>query len=312
LTCGGTETNVAYLYVAVPQVTLAISPTTFALGQPVTVTATVTGNSGTPTGNLSLNLTGASNVSYSLPLNSKGTASVTTNVTGIPAGEYTVTATYPGSARYASAASTPIKLDILAIRNGTLTFFNATPTTVSPGQTVTLTASLEGTAVAGNVAFFAEGQPIGTATLSQLGGANHTATLALVVPQVPGGNYLLIATYEGNDEFAPSSNTATVTVTGPLANTLTLTASPNPVTPPASLTLTATQAQASGKPVPTGSVDFYLGSTFLGASSLNGSGTATFTYSTSGLAAGTDSFTANYAGDANYTNTTASTTVTVN
>ena len=75
--------------------------------------------------------------------------------------------------------------------------------------------------------------------------------------------------------------------------------------------MTATQSTTSGKPAPTGTVDFYNGSTYLGASSLNGSGVTMFNLPTSGYSAGTITITADYLGDSNYTKDSATTSFTV-
>jgi hypothetical protein len=58
-------------------------------------------------------------------------------------------------------------------------------------------------------------------------------------------------------------------------------------------------------------VYFYLGSTYLGADSLNGSGVASFATSTAGDPAGTYAVSATYLGDSNYAKTSASASVTV-
>jgi hypothetical protein len=78
----------------------------------------------------------------------------------------------------------------------------------------------------------------------------------------------------------------------------TLAASANPAVASQSVTLTATVAGVRGvTTVPTGSVTFFDGSTSLGSSSLSG-GVATL--STSAMAVGTHSVTAQYSGDSNF------------
>ena len=79
--------------------------------------------------------------------------------------------------------------------------------------------------------------------------------------------------------------------------TTTLTASPNPVTPPASVTLTATITRTTGTGVPGGSVTFSSGTIVLGKASLNGSGVASLSASSKGVAAGTYPVVATYSGD---------------
>lgn len=115
------------------------------------------------------------------------------------------------------------------------------------------------------------------------------------------GTYNIVPSYSGSSLYlASSGNAIPITVVALNDPTITLAANPNPVTPPTSITLTATVGGVSGVATPTGTVDFYYGSTLLGSSKLNGSGIATFSSSTSGLATGTYDITANYLGDQNY------------
>jgi hypothetical protein len=81
-----------------------------------------------------------------------------------------------------------------------------------------------------------------------------------------------------------------------------LTSSLNPSTSGQPVTFTATVTSLAFKQAPTGKVSFAYGSTQLGTSNLNTSGVATLTTST--LAVGTDSVTATYSGDANFTTST--------
>jgi Bacterial Ig-like domain (group 3)/FG-GAP-like repeat len=101
-------------------------------------------------------------------------------------------------------------------------------------------------------------------------------------------------------------------ITTPLASTTTaLTSSAATSTAGGSVTFTATIAGPSGATVvPTGTVTFLDGTTTLGTGTLNGSGVGT--YSTSALATGAHSITAQYGGDSNFAaSTSAAVTVTV-
>jgi Bacterial Ig-like domain (group 3) len=91
------------------------------------------------------------------------------------------------------------------------------------------------------------------------------------------------------------SGVATLTV-GDTTKT-TLAAAPNPVTPPANVTLTATVTRTTGSGTPGGSVTFSVGTTVLGKVSVNGSGVATLSASSKGVAAGTYPVVATYSGD---------------
>ncbi len=99
--------------------------------------------------------------------------------------------------------------------------------------------------------------------------------------------------------------TATVTVipASPTLSTTTavLTSSTNPSTVEQSVTFTATVSGTSGA-APTGTVNFYNGTTLLGTGTLNGSGVATI--STRSLSIGTQTITATYNGDSTHSAST--------
>jgi hypothetical protein len=132
-----------------------------------------------------------------------------------------------------------------------------------------------------------------------------------------GGTYNVYASYKGDPIYGGSSSSKTYTFTvAQAASTATL-SSPAGVSPingvyfvqqGSSTVMTATVTSKQG--TPTGSVAFMNGSTTLGTSQLNASGTATF--NTSGLAAGSSTsdlgkvynITAVYSGDLNFATVT--------
>jgi len=94
--------------------------------------------------------------------------------------------------------------------------------------------------------------------------------------------------------------------------TITLTATPQTVTPPGNVQLAATVARTGSNGVPTGTVTFYYETLALGSATLNGSGVATLSASSSGVAAGSYAITAQYSGDAeDAASTSAASAVTV-
>jgi len=117
---------------------------------------------------------------------------------------------------------------------------------------------------------------------------------------LPPGSYPVVATYSGDGNYDASTSAATTVTLNKAPTTTTLTASPNPVTPPLNVMLTATVARsASGAAgIPTGTVTFYYQTTALGTVGLNGSGVATVSAASEGLAAGKYPITAKYNGDA--------------
>jgi len=125
------------------------------------------------------------------------------------------------------------------------------------------------------------------------------------------GKYLIVPSASGTDlgDYTVVVREGTLTVTQ-AGTTTSLSASASSVNPGASVTLSAIVVSATTG-TPTGTVKFYDGSTLLGSATLSG---GSVNYSTTALSAGvTNSVTAVYSGDINFTSssTTASTPVTV-
>jgi hypothetical protein len=145
---------------------------------------------------------------------------------------------------------------------------------------------------------------VGSTSVSLNGGSAVTlssgvATLTGVTLSAS-GTHSITANYAGvSGSFLASSNTTSVYVRG--VPTVALTSSANPALVSDSVTFTA--AVSSGSGTPTGSVDFYDGTTLLGSRTL-ASGTAT--YATSSLTVGTHSVTAAYGGDTQFSVLTSS------
>jgi len=177
----------------------------------------------------------------------------------------------------------------------TTTALSASATSVVIGTSVTFTATVSpasGTPTpTGTVTFKDGATTLGTGTLNGSGVATYTASaLSLAV-------HSITASYPGDSRnLASNSSALTVTVTAG-STTTALTASSSSIVVGSGVTLTATVAGVTGGPAPTGIVTFMDGATTLGPGTLNGSGVAT--YSTSSLAVGAHSITANYVGDAN-------------
>ncbi len=201
--------------------------------------------------------------------------------------------------------------------NGTLTVNQASTTTacaasVNPsvyGQSVTFTATVgvvapgSGTPT-GTVAFEEGTTTLNTETLGVSGTVSFT-TSALAV-----GSATITAVYSGDSNFVTSTSSTTETVNH-AGTTTDLLASPTTANAGQTVTLTATIAiVAPGSGTPTGSVQFFVGTTSLGTASLSGN-TAILT--TTALPVGTDSLTAQYSGDPSFTASTSSAvSVTIN
>jgi hypothetical protein len=277
-----------------------------ATGQTLTLTAAVQGTGSTVPGG-SVNFLSGSTPMGTAPVNSSGIATLT--MTTLAVGSYSMTAQYAGNASFLSSNSAAVSVTVSSQATTTTTSLNASPNVVATGQTLTLTAAVQGTGStvpAGAVSFMSGSTPLGTAPVNPSGVATLTITTLAV------GTYTLTAQYSGNAIFLSSNSAAvSVTVSGQDGMTTTnLTASPNPVIAGQTLTLTAA-VEGTGSTVPGGTVNFMNGSVLLGTATLNSSGVATLT--TASLAAETYSLSAQYSGDANFlSSTSTAVSVTVN
>ena len=164
------------------------------------------------------------------------------------------------------------------------------PSLIGTSVTFTATISAGGNNTTGTLTFLNNGTAI-AGCISVAEGSNHMA--ACTTAALPLGSNAITASYSGDANDAAGVSPAVQEVVKQPA-TIVLTASPNPAVITASVTLNATVTAATG--TPSGTVTFYDGATAIGSANLNGAGVAPF--STSSLAVGTRSLTAQYSGDA--------------
>ena len=250
-----------------PAATIALGafmPASPIYGQPVTLSATVTGASVAPLGTVVFTV---DNSTYTTNL-SNGQA--TTIVTGLAAGSHNVSAAYTSSNGYAAAMSAAATL-VIAQAAPAITW--STPAPITYGTPLT-SAQLDATStVAGTFTY--------TPPASTIVGAGPQTLSVLLTP---------------NNLTDYSSATQTVVLTVNKASSVTtLSAGTNPAAQGQAELLTAS---VSGAGRPGGTVIFLSGATTLCTSTLNGSGVAacSFTPATSGPL----SLTAQYQGDANH------------
>ena len=137
-------------------------------------------------------------------------------------------------------------------------------------------------------------------------GSGGTTPFAVAVGDVNGDGRpdIAAANCAGNQCGAGAGELGVLLNTTLTATTTALTSSVNPSKPGQAVTFTATVTAQPGfdKGTPTGTVNFLDGATNIGNSPLNGSGAATLTTST--LPLGTNSITASYSGDTNFSAST--------
>ncbi len=92
--------------------TLTASPASVVEGATVTLTATVTSKTGTPTGSVSF--TDAAGTIATVKLNGSGVGTLTAPTTGIPPGTYAVTAKYLGDSTHEATNSSPVNVTVTA------------------------------------------------------------------------------------------------------------------------------------------------------------------------------------------------------
>ncbi len=287
--------------------TLVASPTSITFGQSVTLTATVAAADSTDT-NIPTGTVEFMNGSTSL-----GTATLTDGTAAVmdvflPAGTDSVTVIYQGDTNF--AASTSPEADVTVAQSSTTTTLASSVSSLVSGQSVTLTATVAAVSPGlgtptGTVEFFSGTTSLGTGTLNEDGIATLNTSVLTTADTT------LTATYGGDDNFTTSTSSAVGVDVSQASTTTSVTVAPNPSTLGSSVTLTATVAVSSpGSGSPTGSVQFFNGTDALGTATLSG-GVATFTTST--LTQGSNSITAQYMGDSNFTaSTSPAVTATVN
>ena len=172
------------------------------------------------------------------------------------------------------------------------TSLQASPTTGTSGADITLTAFVFGTDPTGSVTFTADGNTLGTASIT-----SGTATLEISLGNA--GSYAVTATYPGDSNNSASASSAVSVTIGQAATTTALQASPSAGDANGQITLTATVTGS----VPGGTVSFASGTSSLGKATLAG-GVAKL--QTSFAAAGSYTITATYQGDTNNLGSTSS------
>jgi len=268
------------------QTALTVSPNPALVLAPITFTAQVLGNGGTPTG--SVNFLANGSVIGAGPVNASGTATFTTAT--LAAGTYSITATYTGDANNGSSTSSPTSLTIALAT--TATAITVTPNPALVGAAVTITAKVTGNGgtPTGSVNFIANGTTLNTATLAAGTASFTTSTLAP-------GTYAVTASYLGDAADSPSTSNSISEGVGLIPTSTSLGSS---VTsgPPAQVVLVATVLNNGAGIPPTGTVTFMSNNTQVGSATLNASGVATITPN---LDAGVSyNIVAMYSGDADH------------
>ncbi|MCB0965996.1 MAG: Ig-like domain repeat protein [Ilumatobacter sp.] len=244
------------------------------LGDEITLTATVLGNS--PTGTVEF-FDGVDSLGTEVLVD--GTASLSTSA--LTAGPHSVTVRYGGDSLNTGDVSAP-----LAIMVRTEATVAVAPSTASPlvGDPVTLTATVIGNVPGGTVEFFDGTTSLGTAPVD-------ASAALLSVPSLTAGAHTITAVYSG-DAANVGATSGDLTVTA-VKTAATSTTSLSPAQPLVGGTITVTVTVAGRNP--TGTVEVFVNGTSAGTAAVDG-GTATL--EVPAAAAGSTRIRAVYSGDA--------------
>jgi autotransporter-associated beta strand protein len=273
-------------------------------GEPVTFTATITPTQGAgspPTGTVTFTLGGTTLGTGTVgTVGGVTTATLTTTPFQLAVGaNQTVTATYSGDSVFFGSVGS-VDQNVNPAPTATTLFSSAPSSNV--GQAVILTAQVATVAPGagnptGSVNFMDGSTVLGTATLNG-GVATFQTNFATA------GTHTLTATYTGDTNDAASTSASVsqkVSGVGTRASTVTVKSSQNPSVQSQPVTFTAVVRDAGATPAlnPTGTVNFFSGTTLLGLGTLSvvSAGVTVATFTTSALGAGSNTIVAVYNGN---------------
>lgn len=283
---------------------LTTSETNIVFGTPIALTAKVlpSSGSGIATGTMTF-YTNAGQINTlteigTVQLDGTGTATLSLP-NGLAEDVSSIQAAYGGSSQYAQSLSAQVN-----VFQPTTTVVTPSATQIVQGAPITLTALVSGVNAntAASVNFFIGTTEIGSATLTN-------GTAALTINTLPLGTDSITATFPGSTFFASSTSPAISVAVSvlPVSTTTSLSVSAAQASQGTPITLTAAVVAASG--APTGTVNFFNGSTQIGSAMLT-NGTATLSIST--LAVGSNFLTATYPGVSGFeSSTSAAASVTI-
>jgi len=222
---------------------------------------------------------------------------------GLSAGTHSLTAVYSGDKNNPAGTSVPVTVTVspVPVALSASCWNSSFPYGANYQCTVTLSSNAG--APLGSITYTYDGSSPVSVPLS-----NGNAQFTLATPNA--GTHTVIVAYAQQTNYAAATpQTETFTVT-PAPVNISLTPSSWYAKAGTSLTFqAAVSSWTAGPPDANGAISFYDGSTLLSTVPVNASGQASYT--TAGLAAGTQTITATYAGGTNYASGSSSVTITL-
>ncbi|MGW3010143.1 Ig-like domain repeat protein [Streptomyces sp. NPDC001219] len=288
--------------------TVATAPDPSVVGQPVTLTATVTPvapGAGVPTGAVTFDF--GDDTPSTVTSLSGGVARITHTYTSA-GGPYPVTAHYDGDVSYSASSGSDTQT---VGKAATTTAVVSSPDPTVVGQLTTVTASVASVAPgagapSGTVTFdFGDGTPALTAPV-----IDGLVMVTHAYPSTSGSPFAITGTYNGDANFTASSGSDTQTV-GRAATTAVV-SSPDPTVVGQLTTVTASVASvAPGAGAPSGTVTFDFGDGTPTLTAPVTDGRVMVTHSYGNTTGSPFVLTATYDGDANFTSSSGTDTQTV-
>lgn len=279
-----------------PPIALSSSSNPTHGGNPVTLTARLTGNCNLPTGTVTL-FDGATQIGTAT-LNNSAIATLTTSF--LVVGQHNITVQYPGDFNFDESTSDVLVLTITG--DPTTTSLSVLPNPASAFSPITFQAAVTSPfgVPTGSVVFSAGGKTLATAALDASGKAASTISTLGV------GTYPVVATYSADTRFQASTSPAIQEVVLAAGTSTFLTASPNPAAVTQPITFTVLVRPVQGNSIPSGNVTLLDGGTVLGTQTLTATGVTIFNVST--LSFGSHVIAARYEGSTNFTSSNSSLT----
>ncbi|HLX83388.1 MAG TPA: FG-GAP-like repeat-containing protein [Terriglobales bacterium] len=306
--------------------TLTLGATRSVYGQPVNIAGSVTSTSGngTPTGSVSILTSSGTPDDQGIGALQLANGTFNGPIGTLPGGSYSVFARYSGDGVYSSSTSTGVNINVSPTSSAAALTYTATdpvtkavvPSSAAPyGSNIAANATIQGvTGLAiptGSVQFQQAATVLDTAVVDLSGNATFSSGGYAL------GTYSWRAAYSGDNNYKPSTSGSSSFRIVRAQTNVKLRTSATFVSGSGSgtATLTATVADDSFLTNPTGTLTFYVGSKRLGSVAVqaatdpyNGTsiGSATFQVTAAMLALGSNSLTASYGGDPNYSSSKSS------